>query len=226
MTVGDDAGSQRAGSIQLPSIQEPSPVGGHQTSWRRLIYLFSSPPRDLFISCPVLKPNVHPEECLLKPFGLEKGSLPLIALFCSVLASWWVIRGSFGLLLSPCWISKLPSAAPGCPTLWRIDSWRGRSFPFQSVLPESQLLELVCRSPTWALNKAGWVSLMASPGTYDIMRVSLMEPRFGEFTEQPLTNKQANQCWLLALLLYLFICQIHYRKQLLLFLKKGCFNSQ
>lgn len=47
-----------------------------------------------------------------------------------------------------------------------------------------------------------------------------MEPRFGEFTEQPLTNKQANQCWLLALLLYLFICQIHYRKQLLLFLRK------
>lgn len=135
------------------------------------------------------------------------------------------------LLLSPCWVSKLPSAAPGCPTLQRLDSWRGRSFPFQSVLPESQLLELVCPSPTWALNKAGWVSHMASPGTYDIMRVSLMEPRFGEFTEHPLTKK-ANQCRLLALLLYcLFICQIHYiyiyyRKQLLLFLEKGCFNSQ
>ena len=75
------------------------------------------------------------------------------------------------------------SAAPGlswCLTLQRLENWRGRR------LPDSQLLELVCPSPSWALSKAGCVSLMASPGTYDIKRASPMEPRFGEFTEQPL----------------------------------------
>lgn len=110
MTVGDEAGTQSTGGVQLPSIQEPSPVGGHQTSWWRLIYLFSFPPKDLFIS-PVFKPDVHPKECLLKPFGLEKGSLPLISLFCSVLASWWVIRGGFGFSVS-CY---LPAGFQGCP---------------------------------------------------------------------------------------------------------------
>lgn len=210
--MGDETLEVRGLDVQLPSIQEPSPVGGHQTSWRRLIYLFSSPPRDLFINCPVLKPNVHPEECLLKPFGLEKGSLPLLyALFCSVFGflvgyqgKLWFLR----LLLSPCWNSKAALSSSWVPHPVENRQLEGQGFPFQSVLPESQLLELVCPSPTWALNRAGWVSLMASPGTYDIMRVSLMEPRFGEFyPEQPLTNKQANQCWLLALLLYLLFAR-------------------
>lgn len=65
----------------------------------------------------------------------------LISLFCSVSASWWVIRGGFGLclLLSPSCVSKLPSQQPLLELIPYPAETRelgGRSLPFQAVSPE------------------------------------------------------------------------------------------
>lgn len=91
---------------------EPRPVGGHQSNWQRLIYLFSSPHQGISLSATQpLNPKSTLKECLLKLFGLEKGGPLLISLFCSVLASWRVITGGFGFSVS----SYLPAGFQSCP---------------------------------------------------------------------------------------------------------------
>lgn len=192
MTLEDEARTQEAGGSQLLSSQEPSSTGGHQTSWWRLTYLFSSPSRDLSLSRPGLKPHIHPKECLLKLVGLERGGLLFI---CFVLH--WLpgqLSGEPLVSLSPI-ISLLGfkatlSAALGLSwslTLQRPDSWRGQIF-LQLGTPECryQTPGIACPSPTSLCSHQGWLSITCSfsrDKRMVIKRETPMEPRSGEFTE-------------------------------------------
>lgn len=80
-------------------LSRQAPIRGHKPNWG-LIYLLSSPLRELFISYPVCNLNVHTKESLFRSLGRESGHSLLIPLFCSGLTSCRVIKEAFGFSVS------------------------------------------------------------------------------------------------------------------------------